>query len=217
MAAHEKHSILSRRDDTEARNLLERKKSQSAPSSEPVKVRQYKGNSEPVSKSVSRGVDVNGSGTEVMLSVARLMEAQRLMIAVQVQAMAAQSVPPLPKFSGEDINTEEGSVDRWIERIEERAKATGWNEEQKLFQLKAHLEKTAEHAVRMLPEEKKSKYDSVVTALRNRFCSLDIEELRGLEFHQLMQDKQGVEELGVELQKLGRKAFPPVDQRSLTE
>ena len=130
------------------------------------------------------------------------------MIAVQVQAMAAQSVPPLPKFSGEDINTEEGSVDRWIERIEERAKATGWNEEQKLFQLKAHLEKTAEHAVRMLPEEKKSKYDSVVTALRNRFCSLDIEELRGLEFHQLMQDKQGVEELGVELQKLGRKAFP---------
>ena len=76
MAAHEKHSILSRRDDTEARNLLERKKSPSAPSSEPVKVRQYKGNSEPVSKSVSRGVDVNGSGTEVMLSVARLMEAQ---------------------------------------------------------------------------------------------------------------------------------------------
>lgn len=30
----------------------------------------------------------------------------------------------------------------------------------------------------------------------------------GVEFHQLMQDKQSVEELGVELQKLGRKAFP---------
>ena len=38
--------------------------------------------------------------------------------------------------------------------------------------------------------------------------SLDIEELSGLEFQQLMQDKQSVEELGVVLQKLARKDFP---------
>ena len=36
---------------------------------------------------------------------------------------------------------------------------------------------------------------------------MDIEELRGLEFHQLMQDNQTVEEVGVRLQKLARKAF----------
>ena len=44
--------------------------------------------------------------------------------------------------------------------------------------------------------------------LRKRFQSLDIEELKGLEFHQLMQDKQSVEELVVVLQTLARKAFP---------
>ena len=77
-----------------------------------------------------------------MLQVTRLLEVQRLMMAGQVQAMA---VPPLRKFSGEDVNTEKGSFDRWIESFEERAKATGWNEEQRLFQLKAHLEETAEH------------------------------------------------------------------------
>ena len=48
----------------------------------------------------------------------------------------------------------------------------------------------------------------VVIALKKRFCSVDIEELRRLEFRQLMQNKQSVEELGVELQKLGHKAFP---------
>ena len=121
--------------------------------------------------------------------------------------MATQSVPPLRKFSGEDIDSDEGSIDRWIEQFEERAKVMGWNDEQKLFQLKAHLEKTAEHAVRMLSKKEKRSYESVTAALQNRFHSLDIEELRGLEFHQLMQNQQSVEELGVQLQKLGRKAF----------
>lgn len=52
----------------------------------------------------------------------------------------------LCKFSGEDIDSDKGSIDRWIEQFEVRAKMMGWNDEQKLFQLKAHLEKTAERA-----------------------------------------------------------------------
>lgn len=77
-----------------------------------------------------------------------------------------------------------------------QAKVAGWNEE---HQLKAHPEKTQEHTVCMLPEEEKLTYAKVVVALQKRFRSLHIEELRGLEFHQLMQDKQSVEELGMEL------------------
>ena len=153
----------------------------------------------------SKSIDGERSITE---TVTRLLEAQRHMMEAQVQAMAAQSVPPLRKFGGENINTDEGSVDRWIEQFEERARVAGWSDPQKLFQLKAHLEKMAEHTVRMLPTEEKTSYDKVVLALKKRFSSIDIEELRGLEFHQLMQAKQSVEELGVELQKLGRKAFP---------
>ena len=149
-----------------------------------------------------------GTSDQIMVTVTRLLEAQRQMMEAQVQAMAAQSVPPLRKFCGENINTDEGSIDRWLEQFAERARVAGWSEEQKLFQLKAHLEKTAEHTVRMLPEEEKSSCSSVVVALQKRFRSLDIEELRGLEFHQLMQEKQSVEALGMELQKLGCKAFP---------
>lgn len=62
----------------------------------------------------------------------------------------------------------------------------------------------------MLTAEEKSSYDSTVIALKKRFHSLDIEELRGLEFHQL---KQTVGEIGVHLQKLARKAFPGSNQK----
>ena len=155
----------------------------------------------------SQSASSESGDIDMMLSVTRLLETQRLMMGAQVQAMAAQSVPPLRQFNGEDIDSDEGSIDRWIEQFEERAKVMGWNDEQKLFQLKTNLEKTAEHAVRMLSEKEKMSYESVVAALQNRFHSLDIEELRGLEFHQLMQDQQSVEELGVQLQKLERKAF----------
>ena len=72
------------------------------------------------------------------------------------------------------------------------------------------------HVVRMMLSEELVKYTSVVSTLRKRFQSLDIEELKRLEFHQLMQNKQLVEELGVVLQKLARKVFQRVEQRSST-
>ena len=81
---------------------------------------------------------VTRSSDRIMSTVTRLLEAQRQMMAAKVQAMAAQCVPPLRKFSGENINTDEGSIDRWVEQFEERAIVAGWSEEQKLFQLKAH-------------------------------------------------------------------------------
>ena len=62
-----------------------------------------------------------------------------------------------------------------------------------------------------MPDEEKADYDLAVKSLRQRFLLLDIEELRGLEFHQLVQVKQTVEQLGMELQKLARKAFPKMD------
>ena len=124
----------------------------------------------------------------IMRSFTELLEAQKQMMMAQVQAMAAQSFPPLDKFTGEDCHTDEGSFDRWIKRFEERAKIAGWKGEQKLLQLKAHLVKTAEHSFRMMPREK-ADYDLAIGSLRKRFLLFDIEELRGLEFHQLTQEK----------------------------
>lgn len=51
-------------------------------------------------------------------------------------------------------------------------------------------------------------YSEAVEHLKKRFKPVDIEELKGIEFHQKMQGTESIEQLGISLQKLGRKAFP---------
>jgi len=60
----------------------------------------------------------------------------------------------------------------------------------------------------MLPEADREDFDRAVEALSKRFKPVDIEELRGLEFHHKSQGDETVEQLGISLQQLGRKAFP---------
>ena len=71
-----------------------------------------------------------------------------------------------------------------------------------------HLEKIAFHTFCMLPKENKESYSAVKEALRKRFQPVDIEELRGAEFYQIIQKDDSVKELGIKLQTLARKAFP---------
>ena len=53
-------------------------------------------------------------------------------------------------------------------------------------------------------------YSAAVEYLKKRFKPVDIEELKGMEFHQKVQSTETVEELGICLQKLCRKAFPSI-------
>lgn len=53
-------------------------------------------------------------------------------------------------------------------------------------------------------------YDTVVKKLKERFCSVDIEELKGIEFLQRMQKGESVEQLGIDILDLGGKAFPNI-------
>ena len=147
--------------------------------------------------------DASVIGTEGMVqSVTKLLEAQTQMVA---KAMVAQSFPPLPVFTGE---SEEENFERWLESFEDRSKVAGWSPEQSLYQLKCHLSKTALQAFRLFSKEEKASYALVLVAMKKRFTSVDIEELRGMEFHSLMQESQSAEQLGTQLQKLAHKAFP---------
>jgi hypothetical protein len=51
----------------------------------------------------------------------------------------------------------------------------------------------------LLTPEQRGKYAEAVAALKSRFKPVDIEELRGMEFHQLMQGEESVEKLGLQL------------------
>ena len=148
----------------------------------------------------------------IVQSMTKLLQAQTEMISAQAHAVAVQSLPPLPHFTGQDVDstTDEDSFDRWLEQFEERGRLAGWTSEQQLCQLKAHLEKTALHVFRMLSIEERNDYAKAIGALKKRFKPVAIEELRGMEFHQLIQDAQSIEQLGIELQRLARKAFPSI-------
>ena len=67
----------------------------------------------------------------------------------------------------------------------------------------------------MLPKEKSS-YSKAVDALKKRFRSVEIEELKGLEFHRRVQGEESIQQLGMDLQKLGRKAFPAIQGKEFT-
>ena len=54
-------------------------------------------------------------------------------------------------------------------------------------------------AYRMFTDEERSTYDTSINALRKRFESVEIEELKGLEFHHKTQGTESVEQLGVKL------------------
>ena len=61
----------------------------------------------------------------------------------------------------------------------------------------------------MLPEQEQKEYDAAVKKLKERFRPVNIAELKGIEFHQRMQlPEEPVEQLGIALQNLARKAFP---------
>ncbi len=52
-----------------------------------------------------------------------------------------------------------------------------------LYQLKLHLDKTAAEVFRVLPREEKYSFKLAMESMKKRFQPVDIEELRGLQFH----------------------------------
>ena len=144
-------------------------------------------------------------GSAEMMAI--FFETQSQLLAAQVQAA---SLPPLVCFDGQ---TEGDDTDflQWLEKFEERARLAKWTEETKLCQLRLHLTKLADQVFQMLPKEDKSSYAQAVGALKKRFRSVEIEEFKGLEFHRRVQGEESIEQLGMDLQKLGRKAFPAIE------
>ena len=147
---------------------------------------------------LSPGATASGSGptsqpqsstsdNSLMHSIAQLVKTQTDIMVAQTQAMSAQSLPPIPHFSGEGNQSGEESFDRWLEQFEERSKLAGWTEEHKRYHLKMSLDRSAFQTYRLLPKTVQASYTETIAALKKHFQPIDIEELRGVEFHQLMQ------------------------------
>ena len=158
---------------------------------------------------------MNSSSDPLLQSVARMLQAQTAAMEAQTRAAAIQNLPPLPLYTGEERQISDDGFEHWVERLKERARICGWTPEQQLYHIKLLLDRTAAEVFRMLPEEDRSDFDKAVSALGQRFKPVDIEELRGLEFHHKTQGGESVEQLGILLQQLGQKAFPSMMGKEL--
>ena len=91
-----------------------------------------------------------------------------------------------------------------------------WSPEDQLYQLKLHLDKTAMDVFCMLSDTELNIIEGATSALGKQFKPKNIEELCGLEFHHKGQGDEIVDQLGITIQQLGRKAFPQLSARILT-
>lgn len=70
----------------------------------------------------------------------------------------------------------------------------------------------------MLPEEECSDFQKAKESLCKRFHPVNIKELRGLEFHRMVQQgNKLMQQRGLDLQHLGRRAFPSTEGRELDQ
>ena len=160
------------------------------------------------STTVSTPVIPSIGSVEMMV---KLFETQSQLIAAQVKDA---TLLPLAGFN-EQSDRDKLEFERWLERFEDRARLAKWTEETKLCQLKLHLSKVADQAFQMLFKDVKSSYERVVDTLKERFGSVEMKEWKSMEFHRRVQSDETILELGMDLQKLTRRAFPLMADKEL--
>ncbi len=84
----------------------------------------------------------------------------------QTKVVSLQSLPPLPMYTGESRDITDDSFELWSEHFQERASVSWWSEEQKLYQLKFHLDKTAAEVFRVLPREEKNSFKMAMESMK---------------------------------------------------
>ena len=85
----------------------------------------------------------------------QVVQTQTAMVAAQTRAISAESLPPVPTYSGEGEQSLEDGFERWIEQFEE------WSEDLRRYHLKIRLSKTSFQTYWLLPEDVKA----IVTVL----------------------------------------------------
>ena len=110
--------------------------------------------------------EAEGDSATLVATMTKLLKAQTEVIAAQAQVAVTQHLPPLKSFTGEDMDTEEKTFDRWFELFEERANFAGWSPAQRLIQMKVLLDKTALKAFGTFPKADRDDYG--ITALGKR-------------------------------------------------
>ena len=129
--------------------------------------------------------------------------------------LVTHQVPPINKFSGEDLDKEGETFQDWVEQFETIAQMCGWDDQAWLVNLTTHLCGQAYSFYRTCSPQQRSSYSLLKSQLKERFTPVRIQAVHSSLFHQRKQGgKETVDQYAQELRRLFYKAYPRENQGS---
>ena len=127
--------------------------------------------------------------------------------------LLAQQMPPIAKFSGEDLENE--AFDDWLTQFEMIAGLFKWEGLAKLVHLATCLRGPAFAFYKSCSVAQRSDYQLLVGEVRKRFTPVHIQAVQTSRFHERKQKTgETVDDYAQDLQKLFRKAYPTTSRGS---
>ena len=126
-------------------------------------------------------------------------------------ALLAQQLPPLPTFSGGQLDGDGESVGEWLERIELVAGMYEWDNQAKLVNIVTRLRGEAYRFYRSCTHQQRATYTALTAKLRNRFTPVMIQSVQSSRFHERRQSPSDtVDAYAQDLRQLFHQAYSQV-------
>ena len=134
-------------------------------------------------------------------------------VSMQTPYLLGQQLPPLSKFSGEDLDGDGETFLEWVEQFELVAGICGWNDQAKLVNLTTRLRGQAYAFYRTCTPKQRSQYQELKAKLAERFTPVRIQAVHSNLFHQRRQEVgETVDHYAQDLRRLFYKAYPRASQ-----
>ena len=129
--------------------------------------------------------------------------------------LLGQQLPPISKFSGENLEDEGETFLEWAEQFELIAEMCGWSDQAKLVNLTTRLRGQAYSFYRTCTPKQRSDYKELKAKLVERFTPIRIQAVHSNLFHQRKQESgETVDCYAQDLRRLFYKAYPKASQGS---
>ena len=131
------------------------------------------------------------------------------------QALLAQQLPTIQKFTGEERQQGGETIKDWKEQFEMVATLGGWDERSKLVNLVTRLRGQAYSFYRSCTMQQRSSYTTMMEELVKRFTPVRLQAVQSSQFHERKQKPQeSVDDYAQDLCRLFHKAYPTAQRGS---
>ncbi len=129
--------------------------------------------------------------------------------------LTQQQLPPINKFSGEDLSEGGEKFQDWIEQLEMVASICHWDNRTKLVNLTTRLKGQAYAFYRSCTTQQRGDYVTLVAALTKRFTPVRLKAVQSSLFHERKQKPhESVDAYAQDLRRLFYSAYPRAQQGS---